>query len=172
MLWFLNDPNNSNNLINFFQVFVSNNIVYSDYESNTIYSFLKTNDYSNSNLTNLNKCKLSNFKCEIKMIDNIILYQENIMKNKKAFKFKTNFIAPQNNQFKIPIFSHNYKSVSTKKLPNLIENAYEFISVLEFEIYELESQTQFIIETNPSTNSIRKYFITKNLENIKKYFDY
>ena len=176
MLWLYNNKLNNNNSFDFYQIFIENNLVYDDKNENLIYSFDSTNSSnskSNSKLNlNFDKYNFDNVKCEIRTIDNIISYNilsTNINENNNNYVFittKTNFIKPSNNQFGIPIFSYTYKSTSTKRLPNLIESKYDFVSTLNFKIYKLdkENKIQFIIETNLLTNLTRKYFITTNLE--------
>lgn len=182
MLWFYNIKLTNNNPIIFYQVFVENNLVYTD-DSNIIYSFNST-ELSKSNLNiNLNNCVEDKFECDIKMIDHIISYDilsansgsnTNINDNGNnnfVFMTKSDFIKPEENKLNLPIFTHTYKLTSTKKLPNLIESAYDHVYKLFFQIYKLdkENKIQFIIETNPITNSTRKYFVSVNLDLIKTF---
>lgn len=181
MLWFLNNPKtNPNGMIEFYQIFVDSDEVYTDEEANTIYSF---NSNNSNNLTNninskfnidTTKYKSSNINCKIKIIDHIISYNihNNNQKTNNVFTIKTNFIAPRDNQYGIPIFSHTYKSIGAKRFPNLIEIEYTNVCEFNFQIYNIEtnnSQAQFIIETNSLTNEKRKYFIVQDLNLIQKY---
>jgi len=169
MLWYYNlkSKSNDNNPINFYQVFIENNLVYSDKDSNSIYSF-DSNDLSKLSL-NLNNYTKETIISEIKIIDNIISY--NINNVNYVFTSKTNFVKPNENKLNLPIFSHTYKSTSVKRLPNLIESEYNNVLTLNFQIYKLDNENniQFIIETNPITNSSRKYFVTTNLNLIQQF---
>jgi len=180
MLWLYNNKFNDNNTFDFYQVFIENNLVYDDKDENMIYSFNSTNLQNTQLNLNLNididKYNFDNIECEIKIIDNIISYNilsKNTNENNKNYVFisKLNFIKPINNQFEIPIFSYTYKSTSTKKMPNLIESEYILSQTLNFNIYKLDkdNKIQFIIETNLLTNSIKKYFITTNLDLINMF---
>jgi len=172
MLWFLNNTKtNPNGMIEFYQIFVDSDEVYTDEEANTIYSFNSNNLKFNIDTA---KYKSSNVNCKIRIIDHIISYniQNNNQKNNYVFTFKTNFIAPCDNQYEIPVFSHTYKSISEKRFPNLIETEYTNVYEFNFQVYNIEtnnSQAQFIIETNSLTNEKRKYFIVPDLNLIQKY---
>jgi len=170
MLWFLNNPKtNPNGMIEFYQIFVDSEIVYTDEEANTIYSFNSNNLKFNIDTT---KYKSTNINCKIKIMDHIISYNMENQKTDCVFTVKTNFINPQDNQYRIPLFSHTYKQVSEKRLPNLIESEYTNIYNLNFQVYNIEqnnSQIQFIVETNLITNEKRKYFIVQDLNLIEKY---
>lgn len=173
MLWFLNNPKtNSNGIIEFYQVFVDSDKVYTDEEDNAIYSFnsnVLTNIISTKFNIDLTKYKSTSIDCKIKIIDHIISYNIENQKTNNVFTVKTNFINPQDNQYGIPIFFHMYKQVGEKRLPNLIEAKYTNTYKLNFQVYEIDSQIQFIIETNQLTNEKRKYFIVPNLNFIQKY---
>ena len=176
MLWLYNTGLNDNNSLNFYQVFIENNLVYSDKDSNYIYLFNSTSSTDSKLNLNLKNYKCDIIECEIKIIDNIISYDIlsiNTDKTNKNYVFmiKSNFIKPDNNQFKLPIFSYIYKSTSTKRLPNLIESNYNCVSTLNFKIYKLdnENKIQFVIETNLLTNLTRKYFVTTSLNLIQYY---
>jgi hypothetical protein len=67
------------------------------------------------------------------------------------------------------IFNFTYKKVNNNRMPNLIETNYNFYDILEFKIYKISDKIQFIIETNPKTKIIKKYFITTNLDLISDY---
>jgi hypothetical protein len=177
MLWLGKIKSNDNYSINFYQVFIENNLVYIDNDSNAIYSFDSTNSTDSNKLTRLNfnleNCYLDNIICEIKMIDHIISYDilSTSPNENNVFISKFTFIKPEENNFGLPIFSYSYKLTSTKRLPNLIESEYNYMSILNFQIYKLdkENQVQFIIETNPKTNEVRKYFLVTNLDLIKPF---
>lgn len=173
MLWFLNNPKtNPNGIIEFYQVFVDSDKVYTDEEDNAIYSFnsnVLTDVIGTKFNVDLIKYKSTTINCKIKIIDHIISYNIENQKTDNVFTVKTNFIDPQDNQYCVPIFFHMYKHVSAKRLPNLIETEYTNIYKLNFQVYEIDSQIQFIIETNQLTNEKRKYFIVSNLNLIQKY---
>ena len=171
MLWLYNNKL-KNGLCEFYQIFTKYNLVYSDEEQNNIYSF------DSVNLDNLkfelSDYKYENIKCDIKIISHVISYNilnENLNKKHSVFTFKTNLIEPKNNNFGIPIFNNIYKLTNSKRLPNLIETEYDFSSILDFKIYKLEpnNNIQFVIETNPITNSTRNYFITTDLNLVQKF---
>jgi hypothetical protein len=170
MFWFLNNPKtNPNGIIEFYQIFVDSNEVYTDEEANTIYSFNSNNLKFNIDTTNY---KSANINSKIKIIDHIISYNMENQKTDCVFTIKTNFINPQDNQYGVPIFLHMYKSVSNKRLPNLIETEYTNVYELNFQVYNIEpnnSQVQFIVETNQLTNEKRKYFVVSDLNLIQKY---
>ena len=176
MLWIYNNKLNQNGLCEFYQIFTKYNLVYSDEGQNNIYSF------DSVNLDNLkfelSDYKYENIKCEIKIMEHVISYNilnehlnENLNKRHSVFTFKTNLIEPKNNQYNIPIFNNIYKSTNTKRLPNLIETEYDFSSILDFKIYKLDpnNNTQFVVESNPITNSTRNYFITTDLNLVKQF---
>lgn len=174
MLWFLNVPKtNPNTLIEFYQIFVESNKVYSDEEKNIIYSFKSNNNICSKFNIDLSNHKSTDIDCNIKIIDNIISY-DIINKNQNyVFTNKTNFINPQDNQYNIPIFEHIYKPISVKRLPNLIESKYTYTYKLNFQVYDILSdnnQVQFIVENNPLTNEKKKYFIVSNLNLMQKYY--
>jgi hypothetical protein len=179
MLWLYNNTlnNTNNNSFDFYQIFPENILVYSDNDENAIYSFESTDKKLNFDFDSDSNDNYDSIDCEIKTIDNIISYRilsKNKIKSNENYVYitKLNFIKPNNNQYTVPIFTHNYKPTSIKRLPNLNDSGYKFISVLNFKIYNLDktNQTQFIVETNPLTNSTRKYFITSNLNNLKDFF--
>lgn len=172
MLWIYNNNElNQNDTCEFYQVFFEYNLDYSDGEKNDVYSFNSTSSYNYK--LDLNNYKSDNIKCEINIIDHVISYNILNIKPKKqyVFTFKTNFIEPKDNQYKLPLFNNIYKLTNTKKLPNLIETEYNFSSILDFEIYKLDenNNTLFVVESNSITKSIRKYFITNNLDLIKQF---
>jgi hypothetical protein len=171
MFWLNDDDNdNDNKQIEFYQLFIKNDIVYDDKEGNTIYSFEENNINLNINdKLNLTNYKYTNIICEIKIIDHIIAYT--LISNNKNYVFSTkmNFINPNESDLNIPIFNYTYKQINKNRLPNLIESQYNLSTTLEFKIYNLNQNVQFIIETNPITNSIKQYFITKNLNSIKNF---
>lgn len=174
MLWLYNKYNSSE-IINFYQIFVSSELVYNDNENNTIYS-LESSKNKNVCDVKINYSEHDDIVCDVKIIDNIISYDlkytNNIEKNEKyVFMFKSQNINEfdYNKENNLSFF-HNYKVINTKRLPNLIESEYNFCSTLNFQIYNLEkNKVQFIIETNPTTNSVKKYFITTEPNLIKKY---
>lgn len=173
MIWLYDKALDSNKLCDFYQIFVNCASVYSDEEHNNIYSF-ESIDSHNLFEFNFDDYIYDSIKCEIKMIDNIISYNiltPDLNKKQIVFTFKMNFIEPNNNQYKIPIFKYSYKSINTKRLPNLIETEYNFSSIFDFKIYKLDKNNniQFIIETNPITNLTRKYFITSDLNLINEF---
>lgn len=176
MLWLYNDKINQNGICEFYQIFTKYDLVYCDDEQNKIYSF------DSVNINDL-KFKLSdyiyeNIKCEIKIISHVISYNilneqlnENLIKKHNVFTFKTNLIQPSITNNGIQIFNNIYKSTNTKRLPNLIETEYDFSSILDFKIYKLDpnNNIQFVIETNPTTNSTRNYFITSDLNLVQQF---
>ena len=178
MIWLLNNnKTNSNEYINFYQIFVESEQVYSDNQHNIIYAFNSNKIHNNTiNKFNFELDKYDNIECKIQIMDHIISYDILTEKKKYTFTSKTNFIKPTNNKFNVPIFSHSYKSVSNKKLPNLIDSEYTYSSILNFKIYNFETNNnidkiQYIIETNNITNTIKKYIITNNLNLIEKYYN-
>jgi len=173
MLWLYNNNLNQNGIYEFYQIFTEYNLVYNDETQNNIYSFSTTD--SQKFKFNLDNYKFDDVICEIKMIDHIISYNilnKDLNKKQCVFTYKMNFIEPNDNHYKIPIFKYVYKSTNEKRLPNLIETEYDFSSILDFKIYKLdnlENNIQFVVETNPLTKLTRNYFITTNLSFIDKY---
>lgn len=174
MLWFLNNPKtNPNGMIEFYQIFADGDKIYADEEDNAIYSLnsnISTNLADTKFNIDLTKYKSTSVDCKIKIIDHIISYNIENQKTNCVFTIKTNFINPQDNQYRIPIFSNAYKSISAKRLPNLIETEYTNTYEFNFQVYDIDSQIQFIVETNLLTNEKRKYFIVSNLNLIQKYY--
>lgn len=170
MLWLYD----KNNIIDFefFQVFMNSNIVYDD-DNNTIYSLETINTEQNNieNDINVNKIKCDEYLFDIKIIDNLISYTSiNNSNQQLVFTFKMNFIKPTENELNLPIFNFTYKKVNKKRMPNLIDSHYNFYSSLKFKIFKINDKVQFIIETNPNDKfSIKKYFITTDLNLIKNY---
>ena len=80
-----------------------------------------------------------------------------------------NFINPIENDYNLPIFNFNYKSVNKTRMPNLIKSNYNVYVILNFTIYKPNDNIQFIIETNPETNIKKKYIITNNLKNLDNF---
>lgn len=174
MLWLYNN-HNINGIINFYQIFMGSELIYKDDDNNAIYSLeLSKDKYSCDVETSLHE--YDNIICDIKVIDNIISYDlkciNDVKKNDKyVFMFKSQNIDKLNsNEINNLSFIHNYKEINSKRLPNLVENEYNFCSTLNFQIFNLEkNKVQFIIETNPITNAVKKYFITTEPNLIEKY---
>jgi hypothetical protein len=158
---------NTEPIISFYQVFFSNNKVYSD-DNNIIYNFdyLEDSEYFESNTKNI---KNFNLKFKIKILDNLISYTN--MTNNETFVFSNQmkFINPNDNDYAIPIFKHSYKKVNTNKMPNLIESNYNMLCELDFLIYDINKNIQIVVETNLLNNTVKKYFITNNLNLIKNF---
>lgn len=167
MFWINNGDNINNFQVEFYQIFINNKLVY-DKDDNKIYSFIDENNTDENNKLILDKYKFTKLVYDIKIIDQLISF---IDKDNKSYVFsiKTNFIKSQDNQFNIPIFHFSYKQVNSTKFPNLIDSQYSNSVKLEFIIYTINNDVQFIIETNLKTNIEKKYFITKNLDSIKNF---
>lgn len=160
MLWLYNtDPN-----ISFYQVFLSNNKVYSD-DNNIIYNFEHYDNLQNEIQIDIN-IKYLDLVFKIKVLDNIISFNNLETNDLFVFSNKMNFIKPTDNELSIPLFQYSYKKINTKRMPNLIESNYTFVSELHFRIYNINKNLQFIIETNPINNYVKKYFVTNNLNEI------
>ena len=175
MIWLYNKKLDDNNILNFYQVFVENNIVFNDNNKNLIYSFDSSN-FENSKLSfNLNDYESNDIECDIKIIEQMISYDilSSSFNNNKNYVFstKSSFIEPNDNEYNLPIFSYSYKLTNTKKFPNLIESEYDSVLNLNLKIYKLdnENNVQFIIETNLYNNTIRKYFVLTNLNLLKPF---
>ena len=168
MLWLFNSNSNFNKDFKFYQVFVNYDIVY-ELDGNKIYSFGINN---NSNLPdNLVKeiftKEIVNFN--VKIFDNLIMWINTKSNCINTFSNKMTFIEPSENILNLPIFSFNYKEVSKNRMPVLIDKLYDLVSEYSFEIYKITDSTQFVIETEITTGIKKKYFLTKNLESVKKY---
>lgn len=191
MLWLLNNqktntkakPNTkTNESIEFYQVFIKNDQVYSNESYDIIYSLVSN---ISSELENA-KCKIdltkyqsSEINCKIKIIDHLFsfnLLDENLLDNNTNYVFATkiNYICSKNNHYGVPIFFNTYKPVGSKRLPNLGNHDYTNTYKFNFKIYQIvpdNIQVQYIVETNLETNETRKYFITPNLNLIQTFFN-
>lgn len=164
MLWLYNKDNN---FIDFYQVFVNSKIEL-ETDSNTIYSLESTDTDKTSPIVNNDKISCSRHKFTIRIIDQLISYTDDT-NAQIVFSFKMNFSDPSTNKYNLPIFNFTYKKVNNNHMPNLIQTHYNFSNVLEFDIYKISDKIQFIIETNPSTKIIKKYFVTTNLDLVDEY---
>lgn len=171
MLFFIEEHDSINKQIDFYQIFTNNNLLYTDNSNNYIYSFEVGEQKNFINLKiNLDDFKFNIIKCEIKIMDHIISYKSKINKIDCVFMSKLNFIKPSESEYNIPIFNYIYKKINSNKLPNLIKSEYDLVNLFEFKIYDLNDvNIQFVIETNLSDNTIKKYFITKNLNLLKNF---
>lgn len=169
MLWLYNKDCT---ICDFFQVFVDSNTVFKE-NNNTIYSLESTDKHdlqNNVKINNFDKIKYDNYSFDIRIMDQLISYTYSNNSNEIiVFTSKMNFIEPSDNKFNLPIFNFTYKKVNNNRMPNLIDSNYNFSSTLEFKIYKISDKVQFIVETNPNTKTIKKYFITTDLNYIKKY---
>lgn len=163
MLWLYN---NDLKFCNFYQIFSNSNIVYNS-GSNQIYSLLNDTENNNNNL--LLNIKPDKWIFEIKIIDQIISYHNIKTKITNTFSFKNEFIDPSNNEYKLPIFNFSYKNVNNNRMPNLIETNYSVSKKLDFDIYKINSNLLYIIETDYETKIIRKYWISSDIKLIKNY---
>ena len=165
MLWLYTKDHN---IINFYQVFVDGKIEFEN-NKNTIYS-LGSNIPNISDIYNIpiDQFKSTNYKFTIRIIDQLISFddQTNLQ---TVFSFKMNFKDPSTNKYNLPIFNYTYKKVNNNRMPNLIESNYNFYKTLEFKIYKINDQVQFIIETDPETKIIKKYFTSTNLNLLDDY---
>jgi hypothetical protein len=164
MLWLYNKDNN---FIDFYQVFVNSKIEL-ETDSNTIYSLESTDTDKTSLIVNNNKIICSRYKFTIRIIDQLISYIDDT-NGQTVFSFKMNFSDPSTNKYNLPIFNFTYKKVNNNRMPNLIQTHYNFSNTLEFDIYKISDKIQYIIETNPSTKIIKKYFVTTNLDLVDEY---
>ena len=57
------------------------------------------------------------------------------------------------------------------KMPNIIKTMYNYFYQLEFEIFEISTEIQYIIETNPVTNIKKIYWITTQLDLLQQYLN-
>jgi len=164
MLWLYN------NNINFYQIFVNSKLVYNQ-DNNIIYSFESNNICQDLELNepDLSNIKYIEFNFEIRIIDQLISYINTVTNDNIVFTFKMNFIEPSENKFKIPIFNYSYKKVNNNRMPNLIITNYNLYAKLCFKIYNINENLQYIIETNPITKIIKKYWITTELNLIDNY---
>ena len=164
MLWLYSKDNN---FINFYQVFVGTENSF-DSNNNTIYS-LESN--KTSIIRNIDKIVYVEYTYTftIKIIDQLISYNDYKSNEENVFSFKMNFIDPSTNEYKLPIFNFTYKKINNNRMPNLIETNYNFYNTLELKIRKISDKVQFIIETNPKTKIIKKYFVTTDLNLIKDF---
>lgn len=169
MLWLYNKDST---ICEFFQVFINSNNVYTE-NNNTIYCLESTQlaeIKNNVKIKNFDKIKFDYYSFDIKIMDQLISYTNTNDSNKQnVFMSKMNFIEPSNNKLNLPIFNYTYKKVNKNRMPYLIDSNYIFSSTLEFKIYKISNTVQFVVETNPSTKIIKKYFITTDLNFIKNY---
>lgn len=167
MLWIYNKENTN---IDFFQIFIGSNTVYEN-DNNTIYS-LESDLTNNFEIKNIDKIDCDEYIFIIRIIDQLISFidaSDGKLNNQTVFTTKMNFIDPTSNKFNLPIFNFTYKKVNNNRMPNLLENNYNFYSKLHFKIYKISNNIQYIIETNHETKIIKKYFITNNLNLLNNY---
>jgi hypothetical protein len=155
----------NNNKINFLQIFIE----YKKFEDNEascinyVYNFdkkyieteeLKYNDYDFTKIKPIIKDYI------IKMKDGYIQY---IDKTKlETFNIENEFINETNeiNEYKLPYFKWKYTKTDKYKMPNLIEENYDFYyKKLKFKIYKLSNDKLFIVEIND--NICKKYVLQK-----------
>lgn len=158
MLW-LNNKENIN--IDFYQIFIDTKIEIKN-DKNTIYSLISNETEQIKLINDIEKYKYTEHKFTIRIIDQLISYIEELVEE-NVFSFKMNIIEPNNNKNNLLIFNYNYKKVNNNRMPNLIKSNYNFYDTLEFKIYKINDKIQFIIETNPKTKIIKKYYITTDL---------
>lgn len=164
MIWLYSKDNN---FIDFYQVFVGAEIEFQN-DKNTIYS-LESNELNKIlTIKNIDKIKYIQHTFTIRIIEHLISYIDN-SNNEIVFSFQMNFIEPSTNEYNLPIFNFTYKKVNNNRMPNLIETNYNFYNTLEFKIYNISDKIQFIIETNPESKIIKKYFVTTDLNLIKDF---
>lgn len=160
MFWLYNDLTK----YNFYQVFTCKNIQLQN-NNNTIYSL--ESDTISSNISK-SKYECSNHSITIRIIDQIISYIDDSDID-LVFCFKMDFIdtSDESNPYDLPIFHFKYKKINNTCMPNLLSSNYSTYTTLDFQIYKINDKVQYIIETNPQTNIIKKYFITEELNLIK-----
>lgn len=171
MLWLYN----TNKEFRFYQIFTDFNIVYNDSSNNEIYSFeLNTNNNQfeiNSKL--FNDITPNIFTFDVKILDNIITWINTETKEENTFSMKMNFTDlkenENENELDLPFFSFVYKKINKNRMPILINKIYDLCSQYKFIIYNINADTQFIIETCLENGIKKKYFITNNIKSIKKY---
>lgn len=161
MIWIFNNTN----FINFYQVFTNTKIEFNN-DLNSIYSLI---DDGTEIISQNFEIYPKKYEYTIKIIDQYISYTDNNNYNQNVFSFKTNFIDPESNEYKIPIFKNEYKRVNNNLMPNLIKSNYNFYGELKFTIYKIDNNIQYVIETDPKTNITRKYFITTDLQLLNNY---
>jgi len=187
MLWLYN-PNKE---FKFYQIFTYFDLVYDNNSptSNKIYSF-ETNSCDegdegeegevNSSAkceTNLDKINFKlfdektaeTFIFDVRILDNIIAWIDIKTNKQYTFSMKMSFNDLSENELGLPIFSFDYKKINKNRMPTLINKIYDLSSQFKFTIYNINTDTQFIIETCLDTGIKKKYFITNDIKSIKKY---
>lgn len=170
MWWLLNNTNandkiKTNTSINFYQIFVNSKIIYNQ-DNNTIYSFKSGDGELNLNIQ-LDQIECYNIDYTIKIIDQLISYTNINTGETNVFSFKMNFIKPNINKYKLPIFNFTYKNTNNNRMPNIIESEYDVYTNVNFKIYNIDNNIQFIIEKNLKSNVIKKYWIVEDLDSLK-----
>lgn len=168
MLWLYNNNSTS---FGFYQIFSNTNIIY-NYDSNIIYSLsneINNNEINNNELDFLLNIKPDNWIFDIKIIDQIISFTNSITKSTHTFSFKNEFIEPSNNKYMLPIFNFTYKNVNNHRMPNLIENNYSVSKQLNFDIYKINSNILYVIETDNLLKNTKKYWISSDIILIENY---
>lgn len=164
MFWLYNKLTN----YNFYQVFTEKNIQFQN-DDNIIY--LLESDTMDSNISKI-KYEYSTHTITIRIMDQLISYiddTDNDYNNDMVFCFKMDFIDPfdESNLYDLPVFHFKYKKVNNNCMPNVLPSIYSVYTTLDFQIYKINDKVQYIIETNPQTKIIKKYFITEELNLIK-----
>lgn len=164
MLWMLYQD------INFYQVFLNSSKVYNE-NNNQIYSLeydqnTQLNKFEQMSSIYINKkiCEMEpiTINFAIKILDQLISYTNLSNNETNVFTQKMNFIPPNKNSCNVPIFNYSYKKVNSTRMPNLIETQYNFASELNFKIYNINKNVQYIIETN--NDIVKKYWVCTDVE--------
>jgi hypothetical protein len=170
--------NNHNKEFKFYQIFTHFRLVYNDTNliNNKIYSFEinPTDEYE----IDLDKIDLKLFIdkppdetliFDVKILDNIITWTNLSTDNQYTFSMKMSFSEPIDNEYNLPIFSFDYKKISKNRMPTLINQTYNLSSQFKFIIYNISSDTQFIIEICLDTGIKKNYFVSNDVKSIKQY---
>jgi hypothetical protein len=142
--------NNIDNEFTFLQIFTNYTL------KDDIYDFL-LDDF------NLKKYNFINVKYNIKIKDNLILFENTTLNtDSNIFLFKiTENIFYQNDY---PFFKFKYEKNPITKMPFIKNEQYDFTNNIELKIYTIDNNLYYIIE-----NNYKSYFITnENETNISK----
>lgn len=166
MLWLYNEFLND---FTFYQIYgnLTEGILYQS-DSNTIYSLNILTEIDD--LNDMKEYEIFNF--DIKIKDNLIMFNDNSTNNTNTFAFttdvletKTKLITNYSTNTTLPIFKYIYKKVKNTKMPNLSIEQYDFFGTINFKIAKINNDNNklYIKEKNLLTNEFKHYYITNNL---------
>jgi hypothetical protein len=140
----------------FYQIF-NNTHKYDANDSSEIYDLKSTNFIIIDE-----KYFLSNIKVKISILDNFISFN-NLNTNKTyLFSYITTLIDNIHNK---TIFKNDYTKINEHIFPNLIDNNYDNIFIINFKVYKINDNL-FLINEICNDNITKQYFISTTLDEL------